>query len=175
MSTAEPYGDPNDPSFHTADRPDHPEDDCTDCGHASDCSTHNEPALPAGPCDCRRRWSKGGFLHGERYPAIAVSGNPESIIPIASWNRGHEKLRPFDGAAMSTPDPTADLLRAFTNPLIDEVIRRQLEHIASLPDAPEGYQWEVVTEWPPLNPLASDSKIQVSWRWVLRPVDGSDQ
>lgn len=22
------------------------------CGHASDCSMHNEPAMPAGPCDC---------------------------------------------------------------------------------------------------------------------------
>lgn len=21
--------------------------------HASDCAVHNEPALPAGPCDCR--------------------------------------------------------------------------------------------------------------------------
>jgi hypothetical protein len=22
------------------------------CGHASDCAVHNEPAFPAGPCDC---------------------------------------------------------------------------------------------------------------------------
>lgn len=22
------------------------------CGHASDCAVHNEPAMPAGPCDC---------------------------------------------------------------------------------------------------------------------------
>lgn len=22
------------------------------CEHASDCAVHNEPALPAGPCDC---------------------------------------------------------------------------------------------------------------------------
>ena len=23
------------------------------CGHASDCAVHNEPAMPAGPCDCK--------------------------------------------------------------------------------------------------------------------------
>lgn len=24
------------------------------CGHASDCAVHNEPAYPAGECDCNR-------------------------------------------------------------------------------------------------------------------------
>lgn len=24
------------------------------CGHASDCAKHNEPAAPAGPCDCAK-------------------------------------------------------------------------------------------------------------------------
>lgn len=33
----------------------HGDGDCRSCGHASDCSTHNEPALPTGPCDCKRR------------------------------------------------------------------------------------------------------------------------
>ena len=23
------------------------------CGHDSDCAVHNEPAYPAGPCDCK--------------------------------------------------------------------------------------------------------------------------
>lgn len=42
-------------------RHDHPEATCgpqpdgsPTCGHASDCSTHNEPALPAGHCTCGR-------------------------------------------------------------------------------------------------------------------------
>lgn len=25
------------------------------CGHASDCAVHNEPAMPAGPCNCATR------------------------------------------------------------------------------------------------------------------------
>lgn len=27
---------------------------CDRCGHDSDCSLHNEPAYPNGPCDCHR-------------------------------------------------------------------------------------------------------------------------
>lgn len=34
------------------DRADHPQEDCSNCGHRSDCSTHNEPGMAAGPCDC---------------------------------------------------------------------------------------------------------------------------
>ncbi|MDX4958015.1 hypothetical protein [Delftia acidovorans] len=25
------------------------------CSHDSDCAVHNEPAMPAGPCDCSRK------------------------------------------------------------------------------------------------------------------------
>lgn len=28
------------------------------CGHASDCAVHNEPAFPAGPCDCGAQLAK---------------------------------------------------------------------------------------------------------------------
>lgn len=40
--------------------PDHPTDGCASqgvsiCGHLSDCSTHNLPAYPSGPCDCKDR------------------------------------------------------------------------------------------------------------------------
>jgi len=28
------------------------ETECKVTPHASDCAVHNEPALPAGPCDC---------------------------------------------------------------------------------------------------------------------------
>ena len=31
---------------------DHPSSNCLDCGHASDCATHNEPAYPATACNC---------------------------------------------------------------------------------------------------------------------------
>jgi hypothetical protein len=34
---------------------DHPEPSCEDCGHDSDCATHNAPALTAGACDCTRQ------------------------------------------------------------------------------------------------------------------------
>lgn len=34
---------------------DHPESNCVDCGHRSDCATHNAPAYPAGSCNCGRR------------------------------------------------------------------------------------------------------------------------
>ncbi len=39
--------------LRTVDREDTREG-CQDgeCGHASDCAVHNEPAMPAGPCDC---------------------------------------------------------------------------------------------------------------------------
>ncbi len=30
----------------------HPDVDCSRCDHKSDCSLHNEPAYPNGPCDC---------------------------------------------------------------------------------------------------------------------------
>lgn len=30
----------------------HPDVDCRRCGHWSDCSLHNWPEFPAGPCDC---------------------------------------------------------------------------------------------------------------------------
>lgn len=33
----------------------HGDTDCRACGHRSDCSTHNEPALPTEPCDCKVR------------------------------------------------------------------------------------------------------------------------
>lgn len=32
----------------------HPEDSCETCEHASDCATHNEPALPMGACNCSK-------------------------------------------------------------------------------------------------------------------------
>lgn len=35
----------------------HPEDSCETCGHASDCATHNEPALPMGACNCSKEES----------------------------------------------------------------------------------------------------------------------
>lgn len=33
-------------------------------GHASDCAVHNEPAMPAGPCDCG--FDRGGEVVGKR-------------------------------------------------------------------------------------------------------------
>lgn len=39
---------------------DHPEQSCDNCGHASDCATHNEPAGPNGPCDCGKLPRLGG-------------------------------------------------------------------------------------------------------------------
>lgn len=45
-------------SWEDEPRPDHPEKHCgrtnngTSCGHSSDCSTHNAPAMKPGPCDC---------------------------------------------------------------------------------------------------------------------------
>ncbi|AWN04632.1 hypothetical protein HOT29_gp013 [Microbacterium phage Squash] len=41
------------PSETQGGRCDHPEQDCANCGHQGDCATHNEPAMPAGPCDCK--------------------------------------------------------------------------------------------------------------------------
>jgi hypothetical protein len=31
----------------------HPTSSCSDCGHASDCATHNDPAMPSGACTCK--------------------------------------------------------------------------------------------------------------------------
>lgn len=171
MSTAEPYDDP-------ADRADHPQRDCSNCGHASDCSTHNEPALPAGPCDCRKgqildHFATGGLIHGERL-AIVGKDDLEVIIPLPAWKRSHERARLFDGAATSTPAPTLSGLTDFVQPLIRQMLDRQIEQQASLPPAPDGYRWEIITEWPRFD-VAIMHDVRVTWRWVLRAVDGSDQ
>lgn len=53
------------------DRPDHPEKSCVSCGHSSDCATHNEPAMPAGRCNC----SKLTGAERLEYTIAAVSEN----------------------------------------------------------------------------------------------------
>ena len=174
MSTAETHGDPDDPSFHTADRPDHPKQNCANCGHDSDCATHNEPALPAGPCDCRRRWAKGGLIPGPARRLIGDGGSPDYVVPLRAWDHAHEKVTLFDGKAMITPEPTIDLAREFVDSLLQRMIKSQVEQFALLPDAPVGYRWEVVTEYPQ-HIVEHTREYRVTWRWVLRAIDGSDQ
>lgn len=64
----------------TGYRPDHPEKSCASCGHNSDCATHNEPAMPAGPCNCSK-------LPGTREALATVYYCPE-----------HGDFLPVDGA-----------------------------------------------------------------------------
>lgn len=68
-------------------REDHPESSCVNCEHRSDCATHNEPAFPAGQCDCKQHrtitidietgeWISGGPITGEEGARIAASVLP---------------------------------------------------------------------------------------------------
>ena len=44
------------------------------CSHASDCAVHNEPAMPAGPCDCATR------VPGAAVPQAKVMAAADAII-----------------------------------------------------------------------------------------------
>lgn len=62
------------------------ESDSPSLVHASDCATHNAPALPAGPCDC------GALLRAERrYGALLYRLVCNRIVRLRtmlrSWRR----------------------------------------------------------------------------------------
>jgi hypothetical protein len=70
----------------TIARADHPEPGCADCGHRSDCATHDEPAMPAGRCNCgkvtRRTDEQMEALHEQaRAYARSAAGDAFDGIP----------------------------------------------------------------------------------------------
>ncbi len=52
------------------------------CGHASDCAVHNEPAIPAGPCDCATR------VPGAAVPQAKVMAAADAIIEAEIQAKG---------------------------------------------------------------------------------------
>lgn len=52
------------------------------CSHASDCAVHNEPAMPAGPCDCATR------VPGAAVPQAKVMAAADAIIEAEIQAKG---------------------------------------------------------------------------------------
>jgi len=81
-------------------RPDHPMDSCEDCGHQSDCATHNMSAEKPGRCTCRTaqvgedgRWRVGDRLATDEEAADAIWGSrPRRTLTVdldtGEWVRG---------------------------------------------------------------------------------------
>jgi hypothetical protein len=48
--------------------------------HWSDCAVHNEPFMPAGPCDCGGLYLTDDLLHGGVPSLVPVSGRPGWLV-----------------------------------------------------------------------------------------------
>jgi hypothetical protein len=90
--------------------------------HASDCATHNEPAYPAGPCDCKPRRPRSGDCccdppesptqtDGECNCCGAASGAPCGHAPSAPAPRS-ESAPPPAPALSETPAEADSTCRA---------------------------------------------------------------
>ena len=67
--------------------------------HDSDCSLHNEPAIPNGPCDCSARFQVALQAIADMHPGDqpASSGHSEEV-----WLRLHiGKMRRVAGDALT--------------------------------------------------------------------------
>lgn len=77
--------------------PDHPESSCVDCGHRSDCATHNAPAFAPGPCSCKTTTCTAYYTDGP-HPSDAC-GLPANHWPAPhSWEATAPPLLDFNQA-----------------------------------------------------------------------------
>lgn len=66
---------------------------CSVTPHGSDCAVHNEPALPAGPCDCRAPIPRNSFRPLQQYILVRPDPLSEMIgsIVVPDPNRAHHQ------------------------------------------------------------------------------------
>jgi hypothetical protein len=74
------------------------------CGHASDCAVHNEPAMPAGPCNCATRVP--GALESKAYADGTTATGPRPLPDLSPAEQSIEAEIQAKGktAPRVTPD-----------------------------------------------------------------------
>ncbi|SFB21796.1 MULTISPECIES: Gp49 family protein [Delftia] len=75
------------------------------CSHASDCAVHNEPAMPAGPCDCATR-VPGAVIESKAYADGTTATGPGPLPDLSPAEQSIEDEIQAKGktAARVTPD-----------------------------------------------------------------------
>lgn len=59
-------------------RLDHPQNSCEECGHQSDCATHNMPAEKPGRCTCNP-FLPDGTINIAAIPPTFMTGKPRGV------------------------------------------------------------------------------------------------
>lgn len=75
------------------------------CSHASDCAVHNEPAMPAGPCDCATRMP-GAVIESKAYADGTTATGPGPLPDLSPAEQSIEDEIQAKGktAPRVTPD-----------------------------------------------------------------------
>lgn len=100
-----------------------PEPEPTKPIHDSDCSTHNEPAYPNGPCDCSA---------SQPVPEVATQPDP-TPTPSDASTPAVASIPQTDTSVGSTVTPTADALSSTDRPYAGKTWTqwKQEEHLAN--------------------------------------------